>query len=168
MVAPVLPPPPPTAHTSDLDAPQTPEMRAMGIVPLGMLDQTRAGRAATVVMENVTGVRPGTVAVAVLVPTVGPVMNFAAAFPLASVITVSGVTVPPPAVTVKATLTPDFGLFEASVTSTRMESEKLAPAGTLVGSAPTFDTIAATVTVVPVESPLRHAVGIKSVRTADI
>ena len=125
----------PTAHTSDAEVPQTPG-RAR-VVPLATLDQTRDG-AATVVMENVTAVRPVTVAVAVFVPTVVPVMNFAAAFPLASVITVAGVTLPPPAVTAKATLTPDFGLLEPSVTCTRMESEKLAPATTLVGSVPIF------------------------------
>jgi len=126
----------------------------MGIVPLEMLDQTKGEGAPTVVMENVTGVRSATVAVAILVPAINPVMNFAAAFPLASVITVAGVTVPPPAVTANATLTPDLGLFEGSVTSTRMESEKLAPAGTLVGSAPTLDTVAATVIMIPVESAL--------------
>jgi hypothetical protein len=93
---------------------------------------------ATVVMENVTAVRPATVAVAVFVPTVVPVMNFAAAIPLTSVITVAGATLPSPAVTANATPTPYAGKLEASITRTRIESEKLAPATTLVGSVPTF------------------------------
>ena len=42
-------------------------------------------------MENVTAGRPATVAVAVFVPVVDPVKNFAAAPPLASVLTVAGV-----------------------------------------------------------------------------
>jgi hypothetical protein len=150
---------PPTAHTSDAELPQTPER--ISVVPLETLDQGRV-----VMMENVTAVRPVTVAVAVFVPTVVPVMNFAAAFPLASVITVAGVTLPPPAVTAKATLTPDLGLLEASVTCTRMESEKLVPATTVAGSVPSLVTLAALVVLVPVESP--HAVRTNGVSTADI
>src|SRR4029077_17712854 len=121
--------------------------------------------AATVVMENVTGVRPVTVAVAVFVPTVVPVMNFAAAIPLPSVITVAGATLPPPAVTANATLTPYAGKFEASTTCTRIESEKLAPATTLVGSIPTLvmDAGAERVTVSEPES--LHDVRIKAART---
>lgn len=131
-----MPVTPPTAQTSDTEVPQTRARES--VVPLETFDQTRVVGAATVMMENVTAVRPVTVAVAVFVPVVMPVMNFAAAFPLASVDTVAGVTLPPPAVTAKATLTPDFGLLKPSVTCTRMESEKLAPGTTLVGSVPTL------------------------------
>jgi hypothetical protein len=131
-----------------------PQALARGwVVPLTTLAQDVA---AVVVVENVTAVRPVTVAVAVFVPTVAPVMNLAAALPLTSVITVAGVTLPPPAVTAKATLTPDVGLLEASVTRTRMESEKLAPAITLVGSVPILVT-AAGGGGVPVEPPPPHA-----------
>jgi hypothetical protein len=119
-------------------------------VPLATADQAVA---ASVVVENVTGVRPVTVAAAVFVPTVVPVMNFAAAFPLTSVITVAGVMLPPPAVTAKATLTPDFGLLEASVTCARMESEKLVPATTVVGSVPTLVTVVAAGILGAVEPP---------------
>jgi hypothetical protein len=77
-------------------------------------------------------------------------MNFDAALPLPSVNTAVGVTLPPPAVTANATPTPDIGWFETSVTRTRMESEKLVPAITLVGSVPSFAT--AGVKLVPVES----------------
>src|SRR5205823_2658138 len=143
--------------TSDAELPQTP---VRNWVPLATIDQ-----GGTVLIENVTAVRPVIVAVAVFVPTVVPVMNFAAAFPLASVITVAGVTLPPPAVTAKATLTPDFGL-EPAVTCTRMESEKLAPATTLVGSVPSLVTVSAPVVLVPVASP--HAVRIRGVRTVHI
>ena len=78
-------------------------------------------------------------------------MNFDAAFPLPSVITAAGVTLPPPAVTAKTTPTPDFGWVEPSVTSTRMESEKLVPVITLVGSVPSLVTVAAAVMPGPVE-----------------
>lgn len=121
--------------------------------------------AATVVVENVTAVRPVTVAVAVFVPTVVPVMNFAAAIPLPSVITVAGATLPLPAVTAKATLTPYAGKFEASITRTRIESEKLAPATTLVGSVPTLVMDAGTEILTVVEPARLHDVRIKAART---
>jgi hypothetical protein len=89
-----------------------------------------------VVVEKLTALRPVTVAVAVFVPVLDPVVNFAAAFPLASVVAVGGVMVPPPALTAKATFTPGFPLPRASVTWMRTESENVAPTTTLVGSVP--------------------------------
>src|SRR4029077_4350063 len=120
--------------------------------------------AATVVMERVIGVRPVTVAVAVFVPTVVPVMNFAAAIPLMSVITDAGATLPLPAVTAKATLTPNAGRLAASITRTRMESEKLAPATTLVGSVPTLVMDAGTEILTELEPERLHDVRIKAAR----
>jgi hypothetical protein len=104
------------------------------------LDHTSGGGAVTVAIENVATGAPVTVAVAVFVPGAGPVTNFAAAFPSASVITVDGVTVPPPAMTANTTLTPGLGALEPSATCTRIESEKLSPAGTLVGWGPSLFT----------------------------
>src|SRR6267154_2622186 len=129
-----------------------------------MLDHTIVP-AATVVMEKATSVTPLTDARTVFVPGVDPVMNFAAALPLASVIAVVGVTLPPPTRTSKVTLAPDAGLFEASVTFTRTESEKLAPAMTYAGSFPTL-LINAGAGLVPVESPPPHAVRIEAAKAA--
>jgi len=129
-----------------------------------MLDHTIVP-ATTVVMEKATSVAPLTDARTVFVPGVAPVMNFAAALPLASAITVVGVTLPPPTRTSKLTLAPDAGLFEASVTFTRTESEKLAPAMTYAGSLPTL-LMNAGATLVPVESPPPHAVRIEAAKAA--
>jgi hypothetical protein len=135
-------------------------------VSVGILDQMMVP-GATVVVENVTTGRPFTVAVAVFVPTVVPVMNFAAACPLMSVITSVGLTLPPPAVTANAIVNPNTGVFEASVTRTRIESEKLPPATTLVGSNPTLAMTAGGATVTVSEPETVHAVRIKAVRKGD-
>jgi hypothetical protein len=70
----------PTAHTSDPELPQT--LWRGSVAPIAALAQNR------VAAENVTAGIPVTVAVAAFVPIVVPVMNFAAAFPLASDATV--------------------------------------------------------------------------------
>jgi hypothetical protein len=70
--------------------------------------------------------------------------------------------------TAKATVTPYTGKLEASVTRTRIESEKLAPAATLVGSVPTLVMFAGAATVTVAEPARLHAVRIKGVRTGDI
>src|SRR6266550_2422597 len=143
----------PTAHTSVAEVPQIP-LRCC-VVPLDALDQKSkgiGGGAVTVVVVNDTTGRPATVAVAVFVPIAIPVVNFAAALPLASVVTIAGAMLPPPAVTANATRTPYLGKLAPSETITRMESGKLSPATTFTGSPPTLATAAAALMSIAVES----------------
>ena len=53
-----------------------------------------------------------------LVPAVGPSLRLVLAWPLALVTALTGVTLPPPAVTVKFTVVPAWGLLLPSRTST--------------------------------------------------
>src|ERR1035437_1947620 len=77
------------------------ESRAIGS---GRTDTENEGGDA--VVKKLTAPRLATVAVALFVPEVDPVVNFAAAFPLTSVVAVAGAMLPPPAVTADATPPP--------------------------------------------------------------
>src|SRR5437870_5425832 len=80
---------------------------------------TLAAAPAAAVAVKVTGepVRPETDAVTVLVPATVPSLSTVCARPAASLAALNGVTEPPPAVTVKATVVPETALLFASVTA---------------------------------------------------
>jgi hypothetical protein len=95
-----------------------------------------AGTAAVPVAVNVTGLpltpEPATVAVSVLVPGADPRVHWVSVtFPAESVVCEAPATVPPPAVTAKATTTPATGRCCASRTITAGGSGTAMPASAL-------------------------------------
>jgi len=78
---------------------------------------------------NVIGepVRPETLAVTVFDPAAAPSLSEVDAVPCAPVAADAGVTVPPPAVTANATVTPETGFMFASITVTTNGLVNVAP-----------------------------------------
>jgi hypothetical protein len=105
---------------------------AVPTVPLCPLPETAttvAAAPATPVAVKLTGVRPVTVAVYVLLPAVGLSVPVALAVPSAAVVLVAGIDPPEPVL--QLTVTPPTGLLVASSTRTTNGAANAVPTGPL-------------------------------------